>query len=234
MKLSIKITDLAAQGLEQMENHPKHHFDWRTRREIYRLLRDKHGRAGTQVHGWIAVNAAEYVFPIFAAAFPDDRLPGRLIRYAKRILNGSIDRKSWRIKMLEEEGYMGTGIDNMVVRNDLPAYNADYAGAAAYHALMEARGALRLLDNVEGLRRRDGMFVSGGMETADPTEDSRLFTDEDIAHLAAYSDTAGPAAIAFACEHEQFLVHPERLRVFWRWWVEVALPDAAGRVERYV
>ncbi|GAB4214083.1 MAG: hypothetical protein OHK0022_52100 [Roseiflexaceae bacterium] len=42
---------------------------------------------------------------------------------------------------------------------------------------------------------------------------------------------AGPAAIAFACERERFQLHPQRLKAYWEWWVQVALPDAAARVE---
>ena len=60
----------------------------------------------------------------------------------------------------------------------------------------------------------------------DDYEQGASFTDEDIAHLAAYCDTAGTAAMAYACEREQFHTQPQLLRDYWEWWVESALPQA--------
>ncbi len=234
MKVPADIQRLATQGLEQMYANPKHLFDWSIRRSLYQQFQKEDQAAGYQAHGWLAVIAAEHVLPIFTSTFPHDLLPVRLVRYAKRILTGSIARTSRRIDILEDDGYMSTGIDMLELRDGVIAYNAEYAGAAAYHALMEARGAHHLLDSVETLRRRDGFYVMGGgtqRPEFDGYEQGSSFTDEDIAHLAAYCDTAGVAAIAFSCNREQFQIQPERLQEYWEWWVQVAIQEAWSLVQ---
>jgi Immunity protein Imm5 len=233
MKLPPVIEQLAVHGLEHMRAHPKHHFDWRIRRQLYRLFQEEDRRAGQRAHGWLAVIAAEHVLPLFTTTFPQDRLPIRLVRYAKRVLTGSIASTSWRMEILEDQGYMGTGIDMLDLRNGTIAYQAEYAGSAAYKALMEARGTHDLLDHVETLRRHNGYMVMGGGSQKpeyDHYEHGSSFTDEDIAHLAAFSDTASAAAIAYSCEQQQLQIQAERLQGYWEWWVQHALPEAWSRV----
>lgn len=233
MKVPSEIQQLAADGLEQMYANPKHHFDWRIRRQLYRQFKKINRLAGHQAHGWLALIAAEHVLPIFTSTFPDDRLPARLVRYAKRVLTGSIASTSWRIDILEDHGYMSTGLDMLELRDGKIAYDAEYAGAAAYHALMQARGQHDFLEHVEDLRRQNGYFVMGGgalRPEFDYYEQGASFTDEDIAHLSAYCDTAGTAAIAYSCDHQQLQIHSHRLQEYWEWWVQSAIPEAWSHV----
>jgi hypothetical protein len=52
-------------------------------------------------------------------------------------------------------------------------------------------------------------------------------TDEDIGYLSAVGDTAGAAAMAWACRSRTELVYdPDRLLGFWTWWTDEALPAA--------
>jgi hypothetical protein len=232
MALPDNIQRLVTDGLSAMRAHPDHHFDWRTRRMLYRMFRETDARVGPTAHGWLAVIAAEHVAPMFTTTFPDDRLPLRLLRYATRVLTGSLAPTSWRLDILQDQGYMGTGIDMIDLRDGVVAYHAEYAGDAAYKALMEARGTHDLLDHVETLRRRNGTMVMGGGTTDaafDSYEHGATFTDLDIAHLAAYSDTASAAAIAAACEAEREHIHPDRLRAYWEWWGGTAVPEAWRR-----
>jgi hypothetical protein len=179
------IQRIAVDGLVQMRAHPRHHLDWRVRRELYHRFKLLHADKGSHAQGWLAVLTAEHVLPIFTSTFPHARLPSRLLRYAKKVMRGDIAPTSPRLDVLEDHGYLGTGIDMIDLRDEV-AYNAEYAGDAA--------------------------------------------TDEDIAHLAAFSDTASAAALAYAYERLRFHLHPARLRMFWEWWVEAALPAAWDRV----
>jgi hypothetical protein len=206
MPLPDHIQRLITDGLSEMHGHPSHHFDWRTRRTLYHLLRAEEPTIGYGAHGWLAVITAEHVLPLFTSTFPQDRLPYRLLWYARRILTGSLLSASRRLDLIEDQGYMRTGIDMIFydLRDGVIAYNAEYAGAAAYKALVEARGTHDLLDRVEALY--------------DSCEQDSTFSDPDIAHLAAFSDTASTAAIAAACNVESDHIDPARLKAFWEWW----------------
>lgn len=226
------IEQLAVSALEQMRTHPQHHFDWRARRELYHQSKIIAPEQVRQILGRLAIVTAEHVLPIFTAAFPTKRLPHHLVRYARKLVQGTIAVTAPRLDVLEHLAYHDLGIDCLELRG--PAYNAEYAGTAAYKALLQARKGRHLLDRVETLRRCDdgGMLMGGG--TASPEFDhlqhGSTFTDADFAHLVAYGDTAGAAAIAYACEQERFQLHGDRLREFWEWWVAVALPEAWQRV----
>jgi hypothetical protein len=232
MDVPLEIQRLASEGLSSANNNPLAHFDWQIRREMYRKFRTIVGNEpGKQVHGWLSVISAEYVLPIFKATFSDDPLPERLIRYAKRVLEGRISADSQRLILLEDQGYMGTGIDMLDLRDGRIAYDAEYAGNTAYKALVEVRNKHILLERVETLRRDKGYLIMGGGSTSaefDHLENGITFKDEDIAHLAAFSDTASTAAIAYACESQSFTLSREKLRKFWQWWVSEALPKAWG------
>lgn len=230
MNVPQEIQQLANDGLKNIANNPLPHFDWHIRREMYRKFRTIVGDVkGRQIHGWLSLISAEFVLPIFTSTFTDDPLPQRLIRYGRRVLEGRMSANSRRLLLLKDQGYMGTGIDMLELRDGRIAYNAEYAGATAYKAIVEISSGSILLEQVENLRRGDRYFIMGGSSTPpefNQFEYGSMFTDEDIAHLAAYSDTASSAAIAFACESQNFRLKQDQLKEFWQWWVDEALPKA--------
>jgi hypothetical protein len=209
-----------------MYAHPQHHYDWRRRRDLYHLLHAT-DTTGYRAHGWLAVLAADYVLPIFTTQFPDDPLPQQLIAYATRVMRGEVRNRSARLSMLLEDGYTGTGIDCILydMRDGVVAYNAEYAGEAAYKALLEASGAHDLLDHTDDLVH--GRHAQAFDVAADATP--ATVTDRDLAHLAAFSDTASAAAMAYACAQATFQLDPVRLAEFWEWWVRYAVPEAWRR-----
>lgn len=216
---------IVEEGLQAMEQHPDHQFDWQTRRVLYRTCRAAFPNVSRQFLGWAAVAAAKQVLPIFISSIPDDDLPANLVRYAEKIMrNERRPRSPWLSRLLDD-GYMGTGIDNLVWRVVI-AYDAEYAGTAAYKALLEVSGRSDLLDDVEqGIERGWVTLFERCHQRTEPIGAAEI-TDSDLAHLAAHGDTAGAAAIASACAPEQFRVDPKKLRSYWQWWSDVALPQA--------
>ncbi len=118
MKVPAEIQRLAIQGLEQMYANPKHRFDWRIRRRLYQQFQKEDQAAGYQAHGWLAVIAAEHVLPTFTSTFPHDLLPVRLVRYAKRILTGSIARTSLCWLLASSKRVLGTFHEFIDIRLD--------------------------------------------------------------------------------------------------------------------
>ena len=227
MYLPSPIKFLAEQGLATMRTHPQHHFSWRVRREIYHAFQRMDGPTGGMAHGWLAVYAAQHVLPIFTQAIPDDPLPQNLVRYAELILLGKRRKKSARVNQLLEDGYQSTGIDNLEWRS-VQAINAEYAGEAAYKALLEVSGQFDLLDGIDSGMERGWVQARNTFSTK-TGEAPYDVTDAEIAHLAALSDTASSAAIAYACKAEKRLLNRSKLREFWEWWVLTALPLAWER-----
>ena len=229
MYLPLPIQFLAEQGLAAMRAHPQHHFSWRVRREIYHALQRIDRPIGSQTHGWLALFTAQHVLPIFTQAILDDPLPQKLVRYAELILLGKRRQKSARVNRLLEDGYHGSGIDNLAWRS-IQAINAEYAGEAAYKALLEVSGRCDLLDGIEtGLER--GWVQARNTFNTKTRETPYDVTDAGIAHLAALSDTASSAAIAYACKAEARLLNRSRLQEFWEWWAITALPPAWERAK---
>lgn len=221
MHVPTDIQRMVADGLSTMNAHPEHQYDWRRRRDMYQHLHDSYGACGHDVHGWLAVLTAEHVLPLFLSTFPDDPLPLRLVQTARHIMQKSIATQSEMLDALEDEGYLGTGIDCLTWRSTI-AYHAEYAGTASYKALLEARGIHDLLHGTERLIHGQEVQVFDLPAHTTP----EAVTDRDIAHLAAYSDTASAAAIAWACRKDQFDLDHHQLKAFWEWWGTTALPAA--------
>lgn len=216
---------LTEAGLHAMERHPDHHYDWQIRRTFYRTCRSSYPLQSAACIGWLAVSAAQYVLPLFTSAITDDDLPQQLVTYAEKIMRNQRRRRSARVSYLLDQAYLCTGIDCLVWR-PITAYNAEYAGTAAHKALMEASGQDDLLEDIEhGIHRGWVTPRTRSRTDVQPIGPSAI-TDSDIAHLAAYGDTAGAAAIAHACARESFTLDPTKLRQFWEWWVTNALPHA--------
>ena len=227
MRVPTDIQRMVADGLSAVDAHPEHQYDWRRRRDMYQHMHDSYGERGREAHGWLAVLAAEHVLPLFTSTFPDDPLPRRLVETARQIMQKGIPLQSAALDALEDEGYLATGIDCMTWRPTI-AYNAEYAGEAAYKVLMEARGVQDLLHATE--RLICGQEVQVFAMPANMSAEA--ITDREIAHLAAYSDTASAAAIAAACDKEQFRLNRHQLKVFWEWWGTTAMTEAWASIER--
>lgn len=221
MSLPKVIQTLLNEGLMQMHQHPMHHFDWRIRNQIYQQLIDHHGVNGKNTYRWIAVLAAEKVLPIFLSQIEDDPLPSQLVSAARDVVDGSHSHRTQELDLLEDDGYVATGISCLSWRSKI-AYNAEYAGNACYKSLVEARLGSNLLKDTDNLIR--GKTVQGWYLRDQNGADE--VTDKEIAHLAAFSDTASSAAIAFASSVASFELDPHRLEKFWEWWATHAMPDA--------
>ena len=59
------ILEIARMGLEQMRRHPRNFYDWRVRREIYKLLNANSKSLPDCRHQSLAIQAAEHVFPLY-------------------------------------------------------------------------------------------------------------------------------------------------------------------------
>jgi hypothetical protein len=216
---------LAESGLHAMERHADYHYDWQTRRTLYRTCRSTYPTQASSFIGWLAVQAAQYVLPIFTSAIIDDALPQQLVTYAEKIMKKQRRPRSSRVSYLLDQAYLCTGIDCLDWR-PITAYNAEYAGTTAYKALIEASGQHDLLEDIElGIQRGWVEPRTRTRNHVQPIHPSDI-TDSDIAHLAAFGDTASSAAIAFACARESFSLDATKLRQFWEWWVHSALPKA--------
>jgi hypothetical protein len=62
---------LTESGLHAMERHPDHHYDWQTRRTLYRTCRSTYPTQASSFIGWLPVQATHYVLPIFTTAITD-------------------------------------------------------------------------------------------------------------------------------------------------------------------
>jgi hypothetical protein len=122
------------------------------------------------------------------------------------------------------------------------AYNAEYAGWSCYKALLEVRGKRDLFDDLSRVKRGptgDYEHVGNTTRVHWPRistgeyarwQSGETFTDEDMAHLAAYGDTAGVAAMASACAVETRLIDSNKLLTFWEWWANSAMPEAWNKI----
>lgn len=214
------IQAMVLNGLQRMNEHPDHHYDWRNRRDMYQLMQDKYGQEGRDAGRWLALITAKKVLPIFTSTIPDDPLPQNLVYAAHQIMTQVISSESESISGLLDDGYHGTGIDCVLWRS-VTAYNAEYAGHAAYCSLGEAMGYPSLLQKTEEYARVDAEITRTTPEK---------ITDLDIAHIDAYGDTAGAAAIAASSQKKHLRLNRKKLRAFWKWWAEIAIPEAWAKV----
>ena len=216
-----KLTALVTAALAEMQADPSHRLPYQRRREIYDAFGND--QIGRDALGWLAIITARRVLPIFQEAFPEDTLPQELLGTAVGVLQGQVDEET--VEEMQELGYNAAGNVWGYDEDEMP-WNADMAGGAAYHALKEARGQkpLQHLDKVFSLGVVD--LASGEMVTEHPQPMSGdQFADEELSQIDS-SDTAAKAAVAFACGAEGPHCGPEKLCVFWTWWLQEAIPEA--------
>jgi hypothetical protein len=221
-------------ALDEMLADTHHRLSPRRRRQIYESLARSSEPATQQAQRWLAVLAAKRVLPLFERLFPDDDLPREILDAAVGVLQGSVDDA--RTAELEDEGYHASGNAWGYEELDEITWPASLAADAAYHALKEARG-FQPLKHLEQYHM-DGTVTSPSQEdeafTAEP-EPSRgdTWLDEDIC-TGNDTDTAAAAAVASSCREDGPVCDPAKLRVFWTWWLEDAVPTAieAARLGR--
>jgi hypothetical protein len=100
MQVPSPIQDTAQAGMESMLSNPSHHFDWRTRREIYLLFQPISDPVILKARRLLPILSAEHVLPIFSSHFPQDDLPRRLIDAAMAITVGSLELTDPRVQFL--------------------------------------------------------------------------------------------------------------------------------------
>jgi hypothetical protein len=206
----------------EMQADPKHHLTHRRRREIYDAIRAETDENGRNVLGWLAVLTSKRVLPKFEGLFPEETLPRELLDAAVGVLRGQVDDEY--AKEIQDLGYHASGHSWGYDEEEMP-WNTDMAAATAYRALMETLGH-------EPLQNLDRSFILGTIEmnTGNMTEYSEpmpgeQFTDEELC-TDVNSDTAAPAAVASSCGEEGPWCDPEKLYMFWVWWLKEAIPDA--------
>jgi hypothetical protein len=211
-----------------------HHLDWHYRREMYKTFGTSSNRVVWLVRGWLAVLSAQFVLPIFeqrpfASLISDDPddfegLPRRVITEAINLLQGSADQQI--VDSVEDDAYMTFGTWDIESDHSF-SLKASTAGFTSYKAIIEVMGKLEPFAHAEA--------HSKATRPMRPYEDvsniawihGDQFTDSDWARLAACGDAAGCAAIAYSCDRDSLeQCDPERLNVFWRWWLLEAIPKA--------
>ena len=221
-------------ALDEMQADAQHRLSPQRRRQIYGVLARSADPAMQQAQGWLAVLAAKRVLPLFEHLFPDDDLPREILDAAVGVLQGSVD--DTRAAELEDEGYNASGNAWGYEELDEITWPAALAADASYHALKEARG-------FQPLRRLE-QYVTVGTVTS-PFQEDEAFTmepepirgdtwlDEEICTVND-TDTAAAAAVASSCREDGPVCDPARLRAFWAWWLEDAIPMAikAARLGR--
>jgi hypothetical protein len=234
MKIPTEVQDLSHMGLERMYRDSLHHYDWHTRKEIYRFFKEMYPGQCDIIRGWLAVLAAQRVLPFFTHTFPEDNLPVRLLDTAILVVERKTKVADSTIEDLINEGYERLGIDAVHWHGKV-AYNAEYAGWSCYKVLLEAYGKYDLFGHLDKWEKdsltgamafgvRDGAGGIAGWRS------SEMFTDEDIAIMGDSGDTAGAAAMASACAVEVHQIDSNKLMTFWEWWVNSAMREAWNKI----
>ena len=227
MQIPAPIQEEAHAGLLNMHANPLHHFDWRTRRQIYRLFTPLSNPIVFKARSYLAILAAEYVHPVFSSRFPERDLPRRLIDTSIRVVDGILNKDDPQVLEIEDEGYHATG--GFIAYDDKVQgviCNASYAAFATYKALVEILHMPDPWQHIDHLGKIKSQYSVGGQVDSPVWTPGSEFTDEDWAGLAGAGDTAAAAAMAFATTEDSAMPQPERLKTFWIWWVNVALPGA--------
>ncbi|WP_288479987.1 Imm5 family immunity protein [uncultured Deinococcus sp.] len=213
-----------------MLHDPSHHLPWRERRAFYEALGDQ--TAARQLRGWLAILSAQRALPVALIRTPWDPQPLQNLDAAIRYVKGQDYPLPGR-GGLSADVMLDASYDAVSEGYDLlmDHYHADgsRACAATYKALLEATGHLNRFEYVHRYSFEGGTTVfSGGLRLGD---DQITATDEDWSVLTE-GDAAGAAAVALSCTSESSTCDPQKLRAFWMWWLDEALPRAC-QIARY-
>ena len=218
------VLEIAHMGLKQMRLHPRNFYDWRVRREIYKLLNANSKSLPNYRHQSLAIQAAEHVLPLYIQTELDEQLVYQLLEAARAFPQNKIDIA--KVVEIENAGYHASQRFGYDFEKDIWNYQSKYAGFAAYKALVEVRHLIDPWHGIEHLsmgkpvHRLDGGFhIRSWRKGTD-------YSDEEWSKLAAVGDTAAAAAFAYATSAESDEFVSGKLSEFWEWWVDVALPKA--------
>jgi hypothetical protein len=232
MQMPTAIQEMANAGLQSMHANPAHHYDWRIRRQTYKLFSPPSDPVVCRARRYLPIIAAEHVLPIFSARFPDEGLPRKLLDTAIGLTDGSIEKDDPAVHVVEDEGYHATGgflaLDQ---KTESMVHNASYAAFATYKALVEVRYTQDPWLHAAMFHKSGNLYSMGARDDLQTWPSGEEFTDQDWASLAAAGDTAAPAAVAVASSEVSPYAQSDKLEQFWRWWVGVALPLAWERAD---
>ncbi len=228
-KLPDALQTLAAAALAEMQADPRHRLPPARRQALYAALAAAPGLNAAP--RWLAVLAAERVLPLFRARCPEDELPPALLAAAIGVLEGQRDADT--AAELEARGYQASKNAWGYDVGELP-WPVGLAADAALRALREARG-YRPLTNLAAYLAQDTVMLLPGKagvparSAAAPGE--AALNDEALCQMED-GDTASIAAVSAASSEYGPTCDPERLRIFWTWWLQEALPAAVAAARR--
>ena len=215
-----------------MRAHPRHHLAPYYRQQIYTVLkRFNRGdevkpprtpnpkNVGDRTRGWLAVQTAEHVMPVFEQG-PFDldepskdvlELPYLFLELARGIMEGriTIEVANQRRPLTQDFAVM-LGF----ARNEPETFpvNATLAALAIESAFEDVLGWYEFdMEDEDHQRRR-------------LRPPSKKAEDEELVWTGG--DTAGTAGVAYSCGRLSTRCEPGRLDEFWTWWLTEALPSA--------
>jgi hypothetical protein len=203
MTIPDSIQSLLDAVLREVEADAEHSMNPMRRREVYALV----GAAGgPSALGWLGVTAADRVLPIFLDTYPDDTVPQQMLETAVQVLHGQSDDS--RVANLLDLGSHASGGAWGYDEREIP-WPAWLAGNACFHALKEACGQepLSFLPD----------FYKGGVPTA--------WSDVELSEMS-FCDSAAAAALASSSDERGTAYDPQKLLVFWTWWLGKAVRAA--------
>src|SRR5579859_419827 len=225
------VQDLAAAALAEMQADPQHRLSPQRRQSLYAVLAGAAEPALRAAPSWLAVLAAQRVLPLFQARCPEDELPPALLSAAIDVLERRVDEAA--AAELEARGYWASKNAWGYEADGLP-WPVGLAADAALRALKEARGHRPLAD-LNALLRRGTVELQPDPANAQPAPAPAAagdnLNDEDLCQMDG-GDTASLAAVAAASSEFGPTCDPQRLLVFWTWWLQEALPAAVAAARR--
>jgi len=218
------ILDIAKIELNRLNPDVVSYFDWRKRREIYKLLNVDSKTTSNPRHKFLAIQSAEFVLPLFRPISPDDSLVFELFEGAKPFLENRVDDLE-KLDSMEDAGYHASQWFGYNFEKEERNFQSAYAGFAAYKALVEVRHMIDPWKYVDQISKSNGIMRFGSADHSERTK-GHNFTDEEWNHLATLGDTAAAASFAYSTSRTSNQCQPKLLYDFWKWWTEVALPKA--------
>lgn len=228
MPISFLVRQYTQEALDFIMSNSSHAFTPVHRKAFYDMLSLHSGDMYQRIRGFIALESAQHVLPIFyQSKFAVDAMPERVyalpqttIDLAKRILQKETIQRSI-VQNIMDQGYESFGI-LIQEASDAPEMfpvNAVWAGKTAHVALLEVLG----IDIFQNLQTH---IVVGRTLEGKLQYDSWQNVSDEVFVLRTDGDAAGAAALAFASSATNTICNPLKLQEFWEWWLTKAIPQA--------